>query len=227
MPVPVIEDVEITFMASAGSSIDANYPDPLPSGSLIIAQLWAGGTIPTPTGWEFIRAQGETTFGSGETRTYFRITDGEEGPTQEFTWTDTMFGNVAMARVSGFDAVAPINISAGAAGPNTDTQTSPAVETDVIDCLILRMLAADRIAVAPVTPPAGHDEEWDADGAVSFDASVTVGASIAQPGAGDSGTADFVMSTSRPVALQTIAIAGAAAGGNASRNNLMLMGFGR
>lgn len=212
MPIPVVQSVAVTFTATATTSIAANLPSGVASGDLLVAQLWAGGTIPTPSGWNLIRTQPESTFGSGETRTYYRIANGSEGPTVTFTWTDVKYGNVGIARITGHDAVTPINADAGTAGGNTDTQTSPAVTTTVPDCLILRMLASDRIGITPTSTPAGHTEIWDQNGAVSFDASATVAATIGQASAGSSGTAQFVMSATRPVPLQTIAIAGAAGG---------------
>lgn len=212
MPIPTTHEVAETTMAAPGTSIDAAYPDNMAIGNLIHALIWGGGTFNLPTDWFLIRAQGETTFGSGESRTFYHIVDGEEEPTVEFTWTDTMYGSAVLTRITGHNPLNPINNSSGAAGANTDTPVSPAVVTDEPDCLILRTVSVDRISVSPIAPPAGHTEIWDFNGAVSFDASASAGATIGQASAGDSGTATFTMSGARPSALQTVAIEGASGG---------------
>lgn len=211
MAIPTIATSAFTSMASAGTSLNASIPGGS-AGDLLFAHLWAGGTIGTPSGWTLIRAQGESTFGSGESRTYRRQADGSEGATVPFSWTDTMFGTCEVVRITGHNSTTPIDADAGTAGPNSATQTTPSVTTTGPDRLILRCLATDRIAAAPVTPPAGHTERWDENGAVSFDAGTNAGASVGQASAGASGTADFTLSTARPCALQTIAIAGASGG---------------
>jgi hypothetical protein len=208
MAIPQVDSVATTTMLVAGTSLDAVVPSGS-NGDYLIAVWWAGGTFTPPSGWDHVVTQGENTFGSGEIRAYARVADGSEGATEEFTWTDTKFGNVAIARLSDVDVDDPINATNSTAGPNSDTQTSPSVTTDVPNCLILRALATDRIALAPFTHPSGHTEIWDFNGAVSFDASAGTAAVIEQPSAGASGTAVFVMSASRPVPLITIAIAGA------------------
>lgn len=206
----VLETEAHTATGVASTSVTVTKPSGTVSGDYLLAFIWveSSPTVTPPSGWNLELSQNETTHGSGTGYVYSKTAGGSEPADYTWSWTGDSKSNGIVIRISGQDAVTPLNtITRDDAKPASTTQTSPTVTTTVDDCLIIRTLQQTRISCSPATPPGSHTERWDFTGPTDFDDTFGAGATIVQASAGATGTADWTISDSRPCVHFVVAIA--------------------
>lgn len=145
--------------------LSLQVPDEAEPGDLLVAQvavgfgLLEGATITPPGGWTEIRS--DVAFGLlGLTATtqgvYYRVVDGSEPNTYEWTYRTFLAGNPAAGAITlfrGVDVGEPIDAHAGGTGDGA-TITAPSVTTSVDGAYLLGLFASDSgdSDVAPATP---------------------------------------------------------------------------
>lgn len=109
----------------------------------------------------------------------------------------------ALARIVGADLSAPLDAVTSAVGGSSATQTSPSVTTHGPDRLILRWLVEDR--QFSVEGPPGHVVKVNQTAPFQFGGIIALAVS-SQAVEGDTGTANFTLTSARPTGLVTVAL---------------------
>src|SRR5690606_9689461 len=210
---PTVHEVQATTGSSADVTVTA--PATVQAGDLLLAHVaFDGRDMPAitsvPAGWTLIADDddGNTVYGGW----WYRIAQAGDASA---SWVFTGNGNseewiAHCVRVTGHHPGIPIN--AYAVSPHTGMSSgpwiSPAVVTDVDDCLIIYSLARDGGSHSH-TPPVGCVEIF----AGGSSASGGTAATKVQATAGDTGSGEFGSATSEQWVAITLAIAPEPSGG--------------
>ncbi len=193
-----------TAFSTATSTATIAKPTGTTTGDWLLADLHlvANKTV-TATGWTLVASVSDVNNG-GKNYLYKRKMVGGEASTFDFGFSASTAFAGGILRIGGAHASDCIEASATAAPASGLALTSPAVNTVTDGCMILRTLGLDRART--VTLPAGHLERWTVATGTTGVVSQSVAATIAQPAAGNSGTADFTLDAARPGAMITVAL---------------------
>lgn len=148
MAVPVIEGYTEQSETNPTTTITVSKPSGVQNGELMLVILInddtsSGEVFNTKTGWTKIVDVGDGTSDS-HIGIHWRIADGTEGDTEDFTQAGSDEWVAWWVRISGVDNITPINVVGSATIKSKDSSvTAIAVKTTVADCLALCFGAFD------------------------------------------------------------------------------------
>jgi Tfp pilus assembly protein FimT len=207
----VFEEFTETKGNNPASSVTVAAPPGLSPGDLLIGAVSFDGPeypVTAPAGWNVID------FGNTANRMHFgvwwKIADVAEPGSYTFNWNVNQEEQVYawIMRFTGHDPGNPIHQFAVGSG-SSDTPTTPSVTTTVDNAMILRLggFDDDDITVDD-TGISGHATiTMDRSNTGAVNTTSGGAAYVLQPTAGDSGTADFALTSSEEYRTVTIAIA--------------------
>jgi len=199
---PTYQSVAVASSSPDTASIAVSKPSGTVSGDLLIGVIVTdgnAGTLTSPSSWTPIDSGTADPGGTANQVTlgaWHKIAGGSEPPSYTWSWTNSEAVYAFIIRITGHDVSDPIDVWGVATGSSTGasiTVTSPSVNTNVDDTLVLRIFGADR-AMNFGSYPTGHT-------GITFNSSsgdntsmyqCTGGAAWqAQAATGATGTADF------------------------------------
>jgi len=209
IPAVVFEELTVKQASSNTTSLSLDLPAGTSAGDLLIACAAIDGDVMSsvlaPAGWNVVdvgQEQGQVTFG-----VLWKIATASESSTVPITWSGGQEALGWIMRFTGHDPSNPIDAMATAAGTSS-SPTSPAVATSLDNAMILRLGGFDnRSVTVDDTGLSGHttifmDKSGNGGGTVSGGAGYT-----ALSTAGDSGTANFSLTSGEKYRAVTISIA--------------------
>lgn len=152
---PIIESFASATASGTPTSLTITKPTGTVSGNLLVAifEWYVGNLGSLPSGWTTIDThnEGVTSWGDGGLATAYKIAGGSEPANYTFTVGTNGFSLASgaqgtMMRISGHDAVTPINAHTIGAIDSSSPFTTPSVTTTVVDTLVLHGWGAQNPA---------------------------------------------------------------------------------
>lgn len=204
----VFEELTETPQSSAAESITLTTPPATAEGDLLIAAVALDGLVEPadPAGWNRLNVGVD----SGDDVTlgvWWKLAGASEAATHAIAWTGGQQAYGWVMRFTGHDAASPIHAFATDEGKST-TPNSPAVDTTVRYCLILRLGGFDDDDIN--AGDAGVGDHTTICSAASGSGSGTVSGAAAYTTLTDAGSSDaseFTLDKSEDYRTLTIAIA--------------------
>jgi len=207
------DDVEEARRTSGAQSLTISTPAGTSENDLLIAAVVTDSneTISTPGGEGWVEIAHDTN--SVTLGVWWKLADASESASHQFTWGSNEEAYGWIMRFTGHNQADPIDVS-GTNGGNAWTPDCPAVTTAVANTMILRIGGFDDDDVnVDVTGLSGYtditmDESSGGNGTCSGGAGY-----VQQPAIGDTGIAEFQLTSSEQYRTVTIAIAPAMVAG--------------